>query len=374
MVMRSNSVGMKRLSRRDFIKSSGSIITGCAVSLPFFCEPANSFASCNQLRGSTIRWIVPTQAVGSYNTYSRLLKPFLEQTLGSIIVIENVAGAGTRIGSRKLMRAAPDGRTLGILNGSGLLAAFLTSDQDSPHPANDFTVLGRISRSRQIWATGNKSAITSIFDILTVSPQKLFLGAITDVGSTNFVNLTITSSFLGINVEPIAGFKSSRDCMMAAIRGEVDLAIFSFESGRDLIYSGALRPLLQISTLPVSDDPVLGGVPILGGEDGVAALRDVELGRKKETGTAWASALEGLTGAGRIIAAPPDMGNELKNCLQAEILRALSSPGLQEAAEKLGEPLDIADATKTVADLAVAAAYMAPFRSIVQDAVQKVLR
>ena len=87
-------------------------------------SPARAAGACVDARA--IRWIVPNPPGGGYDTYSRLLAPFLEAELGVRIRIDNIPGAGGLRGAAVLGEAAPTGTTLGIVNMPGLLLASMT--------------------------------------------------------------------------------------------------------------------------------------------------------------------------------------------------------------------------------------------------------
>jgi tripartite-type tricarboxylate transporter receptor subunit TctC len=60
--------------------------------------------------------IVPVPPGGVADPIARILADHLTLTLGQPVVIENVTGAGGSIGAARVMRAAPDGYTIGIGN------------------------------------------------------------------------------------------------------------------------------------------------------------------------------------------------------------------------------------------------------------------
>src|ERR1043165_2312214 len=58
--------------------------------------------------------IVPASAGGPTDTIGRILMQRAQQILGANIIIENVGGASGTIGTGRLVRADPDGYTIGI--------------------------------------------------------------------------------------------------------------------------------------------------------------------------------------------------------------------------------------------------------------------
>ena len=73
-----------------------------------------------------ITMIVPFAAGGPTDTLGRLLGERMRQSLGQVVIIENVTGAGSTIGVGRAAQASPDGYTLALGNwtsfvGSGAL-------------------------------------------------------------------------------------------------------------------------------------------------------------------------------------------------------------------------------------------------------------
>ncbi len=61
-----------------------------------------------------ITMIVPAAAGGPTDTIARILAQRMQVTLGQNVIIENVGGASGTLGTARVVRAAPDGYTIGI--------------------------------------------------------------------------------------------------------------------------------------------------------------------------------------------------------------------------------------------------------------------
>ncbi len=82
---------------------------------------SNAWAQAYPSRPITI--IVPFAAGGPTDTVARIMGDRMKETLGQPVVIENVTGAGSTIGSTRLVQAAADGHTLIVGNWSSHVGA-----------------------------------------------------------------------------------------------------------------------------------------------------------------------------------------------------------------------------------------------------------
>jgi tripartite-type tricarboxylate transporter receptor subunit TctC len=355
-------------SRREFLRSLGAaaLLTGPAKP----GRKAAPQAPCSGIEGETVRWLVPFPPGGGFDTYSRLIEPFYEQRTGAEIVVRNISGAGGAAAARSLMRARPDGRTLGLLSGPGLVTASL-ADEGIPDPSTDFTILGRIVRNRVVICAGRGSPFHTFEDVLTTAKERSIVFGVSEVGSTNLINIVLTSHLLGIEAEYIAGFPGSNSTVMAALRGEIDLVSHTYQSVLPAIEEGDLKPLLQISAERILPHSSLDGVPLLGGAGGVAAQRAATLGGDIDRARRDADAIISLLGAGILAAAPLGLEGGLHRCLESRLYQVLTDPAFAESAARANRSLDVARGGEALRDVRSAVMESRKFIPVVQAAFRK---
>lgn len=88
-----------------------------------------------------ITLIVPFSAGGGTDLGARLLAADVEKELGTTIVVENRAGAGSQVGITALARARPDGYTVGAVNQPAMDTIILSPERQAAFSIDSFEYL-----------------------------------------------------------------------------------------------------------------------------------------------------------------------------------------------------------------------------------------
>lgn len=86
-----------------------------------FVPLSSQTASANKYPDRPVKIVVPFPAGGPTDVAARLIAQALSARIGGSVVVENVGGAGGRIGAKAVAHAAPDGYTL-LLGGTNVNA------------------------------------------------------------------------------------------------------------------------------------------------------------------------------------------------------------------------------------------------------------
>src|SRR4249919_4064506 len=86
------------------------IIAIAAIAILAGASPASAQTYPNR----PITMIVPANAGGPTDTIGRILAQRMQQSLGQNVIIENIGGASGTLGTTRVMRATPDGYTIGL--------------------------------------------------------------------------------------------------------------------------------------------------------------------------------------------------------------------------------------------------------------------
>jgi tripartite-type tricarboxylate transporter receptor subunit TctC len=273
-----------------------------------------------------ITFVIPFSPGGGFDTYVRLIAPFLEKHLPNKVnvVIKNVPGAGGRKGLTEVYRAKPDGYTIVIVNVPGAMIPPLVGEPVQ-YDLEKITWLARLSIDSYLLSVAGKSPIKSFADFKTFAAANPVKVPSTGSGSTAHVMTKVFFGVLGINGQLISGYKGTKEMTLSVIRGDTPVGILPSESTRKYIESGDVRALL--TTEEPSDYP------------GVPSARSLGL-----------NDLDGLF-IHRLVAAPPGLPAPIGKTLSDAFTNAMVDPALKAAAEKVKRPFSPLDGAQ--ADAAV---------------------
>ena len=98
-------------------------------------------ASAQTYPSKPIKIIVPFAAGGANDLSARAIQQPLAKILGGTVIVENVAGASTKIATEQIVKAAPDGHTL-MLAGHLALMGYYYSGVVEEKYWHKMTILG----------------------------------------------------------------------------------------------------------------------------------------------------------------------------------------------------------------------------------------
>ena len=107
-------------------------------------------ASAQGYPSRSINVVVPFPAGGPSDVVARIVTDHIGQTLGQLLVIENVAGAGGTLGSARVAASPPDGYTLLAGSMGSHVAAPVLTPNLKYNPSRDFVPVGFTAHSPAI--------------------------------------------------------------------------------------------------------------------------------------------------------------------------------------------------------------------------------
>jgi len=294
----------------------GSTVTGLAEAQPFY-------------KGKTIRIIVPSGVGGGFDTYARMIQPYLEKYLpGSTVIVDNIPGAGGSIGRNLAFTAKPDGYTICISDGSDMVYSTIAEAEGVRSEIDKWTYLARIAAESSILTASAKSQFNSFEEI--VDADKKLLYSTSGVGDGEYFALGVVAHVFDFEILPVTGYAGSKESSMAAIRGEVDLWQYSSGTTLPLIKNGDVKAMVIYG---LEREPELPEVPTL-----LEIANDDHFGLG-ETSRKIIKAIINVGEVKRVIMAPPGLDEGRTEILREALKKALHDPDLIALSKQINRPI-----------------------------------
>jgi tripartite-type tricarboxylate transporter receptor subunit TctC len=278
---------------------------------------AGGAEGCASLVGETISLVVPYEPGGGYDSYARLLAPYLEHELGATIAVENRPGAGGLLALNNLLTEKPDGTTIAIMNGVGAGGSSLAGADGAGFSLDGFTYLGRVASEPPLVVTGAGGPYQT-FD--AVREAENFRWGSTGPGAEDYVTASVLSAVFDIPGEIVTGFPGSGETELAVLQGNVDGMSGNPGSRRQAVEEGTQTPVLLVG------EEVPAWVP-----DGVPTVRELPMTEEQKR---IIDAHLALIEVGRPLVAPPGMDDGVRTCLRDAMTAVMGNSELLVEAEE----------------------------------------
>ncbi|BDT79512.1 Bug family tripartite tricarboxylate transporter substrate binding protein [Polynucleobacter yangtzensis] len=253
-----------------------------------------------------INLIVPYGAGGSADSRSRQLGQKMSLILKQPIVIDNKPGAGGNIGTEAIVRAAPDGYTIGMGNFAPMAVNKTLFGNLRYDPEIDLTPIILVEKGPLVLVVNPNSPFKTVQDIVVAAKAKP--GVLTfssgGIGGSHQLSAELFELNAGIQMIHVP-YKSGSAALTDLMAGNVDLMFDQMYSAVPSIKADKIRPLAITSK---KRSPLLPNVPSF-----------VELGYPKVEVLNW----QGLI-------APKGTPKAIIDKLNAAANEALKDPQLRE--------------------------------------------
>jgi tripartite-type tricarboxylate transporter receptor subunit TctC len=263
-----------------------------------------------------IRFVIPSAAGGSPDVLMRVMTQQLSTQMGVPFVVENKPGASFTLGTMDVVKAAPDGYTLGYGNIVSLAINRSLLAKVPYEVEKDLSLISNCVRVFNLLAVNNKLPVQSVQDLIDYArrnPGRLVMASGGN-GTTGHLGGELFKTMTGTFILHVP-YRGSPQAINDLIAGEVHLMFDNISSIGAHARAGRVR---GIAVSGPRRSPLFPELPTLH-EAGVTGYETV----------AWG----GVIG-------PAHLPRELVATLHAEIRKALSSPFVLERFRQLDTDAD----------------------------------
>ena len=195
-----------------------------------------------------ITLVVPYPPGGGVDSMARVVADKLSAALGKQVVVDNRGGGSGLVGTRAVVRAAPDGYTL-MLAHTGTIAInpslFANPGFD---PRKDFAPIGLVASMAMVLVAHPSLPAGNVQDVVALAkkePGKLNLGS-SPVGTGSYMSAEL---FKAVTASPITivPYRGTAPLLNDLLGGHVPVAFAVIPPAYGNIQSGHLRPLAVTS-------------------------------------------------------------------------------------------------------------------------------
>ncbi|AMN41190.1 Bug family tripartite tricarboxylate transporter substrate binding protein [Rhodoplanes sp. Z2-YC6860] len=240
------------LARRQFLH-----LAAAATAFPL----SAGSAAAESYPTRPVRIIVPVAAGGATDILGRLLAQWLTERMGQPYVVENRPGAGGNVGTEAVVRAAPDGYTLLLIQAGNLINTSLYQKLNFNFP-RDITTVIAISRPSFLMAVHPSVPARTVPEFITyakANPGKINMAS-AGVGTGNHVAGEMFKMLTGVQMVHVP-YRGAGPAFVDLVSGQMQMMFGSMPSMIQYVRQGTLRPL-AVTTRVRSD--VLPDVPTIG--------------------------------------------------------------------------------------------------------------
>jgi tripartite-type tricarboxylate transporter receptor subunit TctC len=266
----------------------------------------------------TVKLVVALAPGGPADTAARVFAPYLAESLGQSVVIENRSGASSVVGTESVVRAAPDGYTLLFGSSSSFAVNPAVMKNLRFDAAKELTLIGLVSYTPHVLVVRATLAAETLGDLIgraKAEPGKLTYAS-SGAGGAIHLASELFKREAGIDLIHVP-YRGGGPAVLGLLTGDVDVFINDVSTTVENIRAGKLKAL---ATAWPARSPLLPEVPTF-----------AELGYPAVVSSSWFG-----------LAAPAATPADIVGRLAAAMRNAFASSAYQAALAKLGlEPFTL---------------------------------
>jgi tripartite-type tricarboxylate transporter receptor subunit TctC len=244
-----------------FVVALGSVAVAAAAAV--FSGSADAQAQAQTWPNQQIRLIVPFAAGGVTDLLGRMAGDHIKNKTGQTVIVENRPGAGGNTGLDQVVKAAPDGYTIG-LSGSTIYGVNPHIYKQMPFdPLKDLVPVATIAEAPQILVVNAKKVpaktLQEFIAFAKANPNKLSQGS-AGVGTPNHLGADQIIRQAGLQIAHVP-YRGGGPAVLDLVAGNVEMAVVAPGLVIEHVKAGTLTVLAAAAPKRL---PFLPDVPTTG--------------------------------------------------------------------------------------------------------------
>ena len=281
----------------------------CSIAVAALSLVALSPAYSQAYPNKPIRWLIPFSAGGPTDALARAIAPKLSQSMGVPIIVDNRVGAGGSISMETLAHASPDGYTIGMGHTGTQAINPHIYDKLPYDPRKDFAAITPLVSYVNVLVVNSGVPVKTVAELVAyakANPDKVSFAS-GGIGATNHLSGELLKAVTGAPMVHVP-YKGSAPALVDVIAGNVTAMFDILVTSLPQIKAGKVR------ALAVTSDQRSGFAP------DIPTMRESGVAGYAEAGSdLWFG-----------VFAPAGTPREIVSRLNAELVRALGTPEVQE--------------------------------------------
>jgi tripartite-type tricarboxylate transporter receptor subunit TctC len=208
-----------------------------------------------------VHFIVGYPPGGATDILARIFGAYLSEKMGQQFIIENRAGAGNNLGTEAVVRAAPDGYTVLLVNPANAVNASLYKKLQFNFIRDITPVAGfvRVPNVMEVNPQVPVKTVAEFIDYVKANPGKVNIAS-SGNGTSIHLSGELFKMMTGLQMTHVP-YKGSAPMITDLLAGQVQVTFDNLPASISYIKAGKLRPLAVTTTVR---SPELPDVPTVG--------------------------------------------------------------------------------------------------------------
>ncbi len=206
-------------------------------------------AAAQDYPSRTVTLVVPYPAGGGVDVLARVVAERLSATIGQQVIVDNRAGGSGLVGTRSVIKSAPDGYTL-FLGHTGSISINPSLHANANFdPRKDLTAIGLIASMPVALLAHPSFPGKTLADVVSIARKesgKLNIGT-SAIGTGGYMTAELFKSITGVEAT-IIPYKGTGQLMNDLLGGHVPIAFGVLPPAMGNLAAGALRAIAMIDS------------------------------------------------------------------------------------------------------------------------------